>query len=629
MKHFKVLFLILSFVALSGMVACAQKGQRTIKRPIFTVCNTTCLEITSITLSDTATVLNCHIKEYPHDWITITSACFLADEQGNKYGIRWAKGIEIDQSQQLPASGETDIELAFAPLPKKTKQIDFCESEHSKAWKIFDIRLDGAKKPDIAFAEPMKPRSPMIVDALPETTPQFGWGVLECEIVGYRPELGKFLYVSGTEAIDTGMDYFDMFEIDDTGHFTIKVQMECARHFGISILDHHIIDAIIEPNVTTHMRINLPELCRKRSTVLRDTEPYAQPVVSDSPWQTVLNEFPSDILTTLSDHEDYKSLANSKGYDELRALILENMQKRHDFVSQLKISKATRDILEFQAKVDAQMHLGQLHLYLLNNDASKKMSEEEVSNYRAELLKRRAADPVLKSLLSEANDSRYLPFFQGPIAVCSCDEETAKELPLLYEIRQALKMTNAIRLGQADNYDEWMATTGQQLPKAYIEYIEAKKQEADEKAANIRKQDGVNIGELGELKDNDLMAALSARYPDKVILVDFWATWCGPCKQAIKAMKTMKEELNNKDIVYVYITDESSPLTKWQEMTAEIPGEHFRFTDKQRKGICQKYEVKNLPTYFILNPNGKTVFHSVGFPGVEKMKAELQKALTK
>ncbi len=200
---------------------------------------------------------------------------------------------------------------------------------------------------------------------------------------------------------------------------------------------------------------------------------------------------------------------------------------------------------------------------------------------------------------------------------------------MLYEIRQALKMTNAIRQGQADNYDKWMETARQQLPKAYIEYIEAKKQEADEKAANIKKQNGVNIGEVGELKDNDLMAALSTRYPDKVILVDFWATWCGPCKQAIKAMKTMKEELNNKDIVYVYITDDSSPLTKWKEMTVEIPGEHFRFTVKQHKGIYQKYEVNNLPTYFILNPNGKTVFHSIGFPGVEKMKEELQKALAK
>ncbi len=429
MKHFNILFLLLLFTALSGTVACAQKGQRTIERPIFSVCNTTSLEITSITLSDTATVLNCHIKEYPHDWITITSACFLADEQGNKYGIRWAKGIEIDQSQQLPASGETDIVIAFAPLPKKTKQIDFCESEHSNAWKIFDIRLDGAKKPDIAFAEPMKPRSPMIVDALPETTPQLGWGVLECEIVGYRPELGKFLYVSGNQAIDIGMDYFDMFEIDDTGHFTIKVQMECARHFGIYFLDRHSIEAIIEPNVTTHMRINLPELCRKRSTVLRDIKPYAQPVVSDSPWQTVLNEFPSDIFITLTDHEDYKSLANSKGYDELRALILENMQKRLDFVSQLNVSKATRDILEFQAKVGAQMHLGQLHLYLLNNDASKKMSKEEVSNYRAELLKRRAADPVLKSLLSEANDSRYLPFFQGALSIIPVTKKRLKNCP--------------------------------------------------------------------------------------------------------------------------------------------------------------------------------------------------------
>ena len=50
---------------------------------------------------------------------------------------------------------------------------------------------------------------------------------------------------------------------------------------------------------------------------------------------------------------------------------------------------------------------------------------------------------------------------------------------------------------------------------------------------------------------------------DVPVLVDMFATWCGPCKMAMKMMKPMKEELIDKDIVYVFIAGENSPETTW------------------------------------------------------------------
>ena len=50
---------------------------------------------------------------------------------------------------------------------------------------------------------------------------------------------------------------------------------------------------------------------------------------------------------------------------------------------------------------------------------------------------------------------------------------------------------------------------------------------------------------------------------------------------AMKMMKPMKEELIDKDIVYVFIAGENSPETTWNNMIPDIHGEHYRLTNAQ------------------------------------------------
>ena len=91
----------------------------------------------------------------------------------------------------------------------------------------------------------------------------------------------------------------------------------------------------------------------------------------------------------------------------------------------------------------------------------------------------------------------------------------------------------------------------------------------------------------------------------------------------------MKEELKDKDIVYVYITGETSPKETWENMIPDIHGEHYRVTDKQWTYLKDAMGVDGVPTYLVIDREGNIQYKTVGYPDVAIIKEELQKYLDK
>ena len=144
-----------------------------------------------------------------------------------------------------------------------------------------------------------------------------------------------------------------------------------------------------------------------------------------------------------------------------------------------------------------------------------------------------------------------------------------------------------------------------------------------------KKKKGYTVNESGEVKDEDLFYSITSKFKGKVILVDFWATWCGPCKMAMKQMKPMKKDLEGKDIVYVFIAGENSPKETWANMIPDILGEHYRVTAAQWNYLSKQFSIQGVPTYIIVDKEGGIIQKYTGFPGVDTVKKELIKALEK
>lgn len=62
----------------------------------------------------------------------------------------------------------------------------------------------------------------------------------------------------------------------------------------------------------------------------------------------------------------------------------------------------------------------------------------------------------------------------------------------------------------------------------------------------------------------------------------------------------MKEELKDKDIIYLYITGETSPKGTWENMITDIHGEHFRVTNEQWSFLMSSFNIREFPLILLL-----------------------------
>ncbi|MBN2164908.1 MAG: redoxin family protein [Marinilabiliaceae bacterium] len=143
--------------------------------------------------------------------------------------------------------------------------------------------------------------------------------------------------------------------------------------------------------------------------------------------------------------------------------------------------------------------------------------------------------------------------------------------------------------------------------KFIIDYIAKANETTKTKIETNKTKGGYVVNDVPNTEADKLFETIINKYKGNVVYVDFWNTWCGPCRSSMQNQKQMKEELAGKNIRFVYIANQTSPEQTYNNMIPDIKGEHYRVSQDEWNYLCGKFNISGIPHYVIVNKNGEVI----------------------
>ena len=460
-------------------------------------------------------------------------------------------------------------------------------------------------------------------EVLPDARISKGEAVVKVRLLNYDPSKKLALMVGGFQPLGQKESFHMTYPLSDDGTATARVPLRLVRSAIVGIEDVAFAPVLLAPGETVEVlmdaREGTPHFLAFRGYMARTNMERATEYES--------REAESE---TISRHV-YDGLQQCTTTDERIRFLHHDYEQHIARIRKMKCTEATRMLLTMEEEamlIDWLGVFGSIYLDLARHMGTISINSED--DYKAFF--RQYADllPVKQGAAALAPFSQYLIMTSPKAPACPAfwrvhawSEDDAPQYNRDLVNAQRI-IWDAVDKASVDNVYRSIQSAD---CRALVDDFRAEQQRA-EQALSAR--GGIYLHDLDTVAPERVIPELLRRYPGRAVLIDLWATWCGPCRMGHRTMAPMKEELRDRPVVFVYLTNDTSPLQTWGEMIREIPGEHYYLTRPQFSYLLdQLYHSQGIPTYALYASDGTLAWQHIGYmPTNDEVRAAIESTLS-
>ena len=120
-----------------------------------------------------------------------------------------------------------------------------------------------------------------------------------------------------------------------------------------------------------------------------------------------------------------------------------------------------------------------------------------------------------------------------------------------------------------------------------------------------------------------------SNYRGHVVYLDFWASWCGPCRKSMPVMETFSQRYGDKGLVVLAVS-----VDEELQQAREFAGRwtlSYELAHSADGKVAEAYSLGGMPSSFIIDTDGRIIYQHLGFNNkdIEKIEAKLNSVLNK
>lgn len=153
--------------------------------------------------------------------------------------------------------------------------------------------------------------------------------------------------------------------------------------------------------------------------------------------------------------------------------------------------------------------------------------------------------------------------------------------------------------------DEWIQIESLISNKKILSYLRKFDQSNQEKVDNTINNKTTIISPLLKNESDKVFEKLIGRYNGKVVYIDFWATWCGPCRQEIPHSKILSSHFAGQEVVFLNLCCQSDKKN-WETTikSEQLTGNHYLLSSDEYNILSKLFNIQGVPTYVLLDKKG-------------------------